>query len=302
VEWESSGDIDLTAQHQPHQGTFAKAELARSTAGAHDNVMEEALPVVSPSAASLALPPIAAAAILSPGRELWSKIFSIVTPLTFLGVVIVMTQPELVGATVIRGGDAAALIGGMAAVLMMLTTLSYGRKGFLDRTAGHVIDGLVFSFKAMGAVLPIAGFFFVGDSSTAGPILGVGAGAHVPSLLFELVQACSQFIPHSPVLVSLGVLLTGIITGIDGSGFAGLPLTGSLSAALAPLAHMPASTLAAIGQMGAVWTGGGTLIAWSSLIAITGFARVPVLEAVRVLFVPVVSGLVIATLVAVAVS
>jgi hypothetical protein len=124
----------------------------------------------------------------------------------------------------------------------------------------------------------------------------------VPSLLFELVQACSQFIPQSPVFVSFGVLLTGMVTGIDGSGFAGLPLTGSLSGALAPMAHMPAATLAAIGQMGAVWTGGGTLIAWSSLIAVTGFARVPVLEAVRALFLPVICGLIAATVVAIAIS
>ena len=40
-------------------------------------------------------------------------------------------------------------------------------------------------------------------------------------------------------------------------------------------------TLAAIGQMGAVWSGGGVLIAWSSLLAVTGFARVPVMDAVR---------------------
>ena len=62
---------------------------------------------------------------------------------------------------------------------------------------------------------------------------------------------------------------------------------------------MDAATLAAVGQMGAVWTGGGTLIAWSSLIAVTGFARVPVMEAVRMLLVPVVTGLVVSTFCAV---
>ena len=35
---------------------------------------------------------------------------------------------------------------------------------------------------------------------------------------------------------------------------------------------MDVAALAALGQMGAVWTGGGTLIAWSSLIAVAGFA------------------------------
>lgn len=303
TEWEFSGELYPGSEPDAHQGSFAKAELARSTSGAHDDTTDvgEAVPDLSSGAAVLTLPSMVDT-VFPPRRGMWSKVFSIITPLTFLAVVIVMTRPDLVGASVIRGGDAASLIGGMAAVLMMLTTLSYGRKGFLDRTASHIIDGFVFAFKAMGAVLPIAGFFFVGDSSTAGPILGIESGAHVPSLLFELVQACSQFIPHSPILVSFGVLLTGMITGIDGSGFAGLPLTGSLSGALAPMAHMPASTLAAIGQMGAVWTGGGTLVAWSSLIAVTGFARVPVLDAVRALFVPVVCGLIAATLFAVAIS
>ena len=50
-------------------------------------------------------------------------------------------------------------------------------------------------------------------------------------------------------------------------------------------------TLCAVGQMGAVWTGGGTLIAWSSLIAVAGFARVPVLALVRSLLLPVLAGL-----------
>jgi hypothetical protein len=51
--------------------------------------------------------------------------------------------------------------------------------------------------------------------------------------------------------------------------------------------------------MGAVWTGGGTLIAWSSLIAVAGFARVSVLETVRALLLPVLAGLFVATVCAV---
>lgn len=317
--WEAEGAIDETAQE--HQGSFAKAELARGTSGAFDDDGEareergggasarhvDAAPAlaalsIAPQAmggAALQMTPVAADVLID-RRELWSKVFALVTPLAFLAVVVVMMRPDMIGSGAIRGGDAAALIGGMAAVLMMLATLSHGRKGFLDRTAEHIIEGFVFAFKAMGAVLPIAGFFFVGDASTAGPILGIAAGAHVPSFLFELVQACSQMIPQNPLFVSFGVLLMGMITGIDGSGFAGLPLTGSLAGALAPMVHLPAATLAAIGQMGAVWTGGGTLVAWSSLIAVTGFARVPVLDAVRALFLPVVCGLVVATLAAVA--
>lgn len=312
--WDTQGMLGGEAQEE-HQGSFAKAELARGTSGTGGTLAAEdddgAPGAAEPVLASVSIGPLGqggaalqmaplAASVAIDRRELWSKVFALATPLAFLAVVVVMMRPEMIGSGAIRGGDAAALIGGMAAVLMMLATLSHGRKGFLDRTAEHIIDGFVFAFKAMGAVLPIAGFFFVGDASTAGPILGVAAGAHVPSFLFELVQACSQAIPQNPLFVSFGVLLMGMITGIDGSGFAGLPLTGSLSGALAPMVHLPAATLAAIGQMGAVWTGGGTLVAWSSLIAVTGFARVPVLDAVRALFLPVVCGLVIATLAAVA--
>ncbi|MEG0112788.1 MAG: hypothetical protein RR749_10365, partial [Comamonas sp.] len=113
-------------------------------------------------------------------------------------------------------------------------------------------------------------------------------------------KASQHLIPDSQLLVSFGVLLMGMITGIDGSGFAGLPLTGTLSGALGPASGMDVSALAALGQMGAVWTGGGTLIAWSSLIAVAGFARVNVLELARALLVPVVLGLIAAVFTAVA--
>jgi len=51
--------------------------------------------------------------------------------------------------------------------------------------------------------------------------------------------------------------------------------------------------------MGAVWTGGGTLVAWSSLIAVAGFARVPVFTIVRTAMLPVLTGLAASTIAAV---
>jgi hypothetical protein len=51
--------------------------------------------------------------------------------------------------------------------------------------------------------------------------------------------------------------------------------------------------------MGAVWTGGGTLIAWSSLIAVAGFARVPVFQMVQSSLIPVLVGLAASTIFAV---
>jgi len=241
-----------------------------------------------------------AAADAAAGSNGLARLFATVTPIVFLVLVACMLAPKLIrGLPDIKGGDAAALVGGTAALLMLAVAFAAEGKRAMNVVADHVIDGLVFAFKAMGAVLPIAGFFFIGASDTAGGILGLAPNAPAPGFLFEIVQASQHAIPHNHFLVAFGVLIVGMITGIDGSGFAGLPLTGALSGALGPAVKMDPSTLAAVGQMGAVWTGGGTLIAWSSLIAVAGFARVPVLDLVRILFVPVVAGLVVSTIAAV---
>jgi C4-dicarboxylate transporter len=106
-------------------------------------------------------------------------------------------------------------------------------------------------------------------------------------------------IPHNPFVAAFGVLIVGVLCGIDGSGFAGLPLTGALSGALAMGTSINPAMLAAVGQMGSVWTGGGTLVAWSSLVAVAGFAGVSAEDLVRKLFVPVVVAMIIATIFAV---
>jgi len=282
IRWEAGATLQSPAAHA---GTFDKAKLAEASPHA---------PLTSDKAVSAELH------ALPPEKERWSKLFAVLTPIAFLGIVAAMILPKFVaGMPEIKGGDAAALVGGTATLLLIVATLACERGRFLDVTADHIIDGFVFAFKAMGSVLPIAGFFFIGGGDTAGSILAVAAGAKPPSLLFELTQAAQAWIPHNHFFVAFGVLLVGMITGVDGSGFAGLPLTGALSGALAPTVGIDVATLCAVGQMGAVWTGGGTLIAWSSLIAVTGFARVPVLDAVRVIFWPVILGLAASTIAAV---
>ena len=199
----------------------------------------------------------------------------------------------------LKPGDAASLVGGVAAVLLFLAALVHDRGKFLETSAAHVVDGLVFAFKAMGVVLPIAGFFFIGNPDFAGPILSIAPDHKAPALLFDLVQAGQQHLPHSAIITAFGVLIIGMIAGLEGSGFSGLPLTGSLAGGLGPAIGMAPATLAAVGQMGNIWSGGGTLVAWSSLVAVAGFARVPVVELARRCFLPVVAGLVLATFFAV---
>ncbi|WP_117168079.1 hypothetical protein [Paraliobacillus sediminis] len=230
---------------------------------------------------------------------MWGKIFAVLVPVSMLLVMIFMVSTKLTGGRMggFEGGDGAAFIGGVAVILLLLSTFAFGQHRALDYISEHLIEGFVFAFKAMGPVIPIAGFFFLGSSDFAGSILSIG-DVDPPALLFDLVQSSQSFLPQSSMLAAFSILIIGIITGLDGSGFSGLPLTGALSGALANGTVDP-TTLAAIGQMGSIWTGGGTIIAWSSLVAVAGFCGVPVMELVRKNFGPVMIGLVVSTLLAI---
>ena len=241
-----------------------------------------------------------------PTTPAWiSNGFAIAVPLAYLALIIYLIVDVATSGTDegLKGGDAAALVGGIAAMTIFLASLAEGRHTFLERSAEHVVDGLVFAFKAMGVVLPIAGFFFIGNGDFAGRILGIAPDADgtvaAPAFLFDLVLQGESHLPQNAFLTAFAVLLIGMIAGLEGSGFSGLPLTGSLAGTLGPATGVEPATLAAIGQMGNIWSGGGTLVAWSSLIAVAGFARVSVIELARMCFLPVVAGLIVSTIAAV---
>ncbi|MFP5108305.1 hypothetical protein ACSU6B_16240 [Neobacillus sp. C211] len=232
-------------------------------------------------------------------KEKWGKIFAIIVPLAMLAVMIFMFQTKIGGGAGFEGGDGAAFIGGVATILLVLATIAFNRIHALDKISEHITEGFVFAFRAMAPVIPIAGYFFMGSGDFSGAILSLGEDAAKPGFLFDLIQAGQNYIPHSPFIAAFSILIVGIITGLDGSGFAGLPLTGALSGAIGPGSNIDPSVLAALGQMGAVWSGGGTLIAWSSLVAVAGFLQISPLELARKNFFPVITGLTIATILAV---
>lgn len=92
----------------------------------------------------------------------------------------------------------------------------------------------------------------------------------------------------------------GLLSGMDGSGFSGLPLVGSLSGALGTAANVDIHVLAALGQVAAIFAGGGTLAAWAfGVAADAGIAGVSPAALVRRNFIPVISGVVVASLLAV---
>ncbi|NMD97283.1 hypothetical protein HF877_18070 [Rhodococcus sp. BL-253-APC-6A1W] len=229
-----------------------------------------------------------------------AKAFAMLVPLAYLAFIVYLMLGKFTDVVPpLKGGEAAAIVGGIASLVLFAAAASTDKGGFLETTSDHLVDGLVFAFKAMGCVLPIAGFFFIGNPDFAAPILGLSSDATGPAILFDLVTSVQAHLPQNAFVTSFGILLIGLVAGLDGSGFSGLPLTGALSGALGPAVDVDPATLAAIGQMGNIWSGGGVIIAWSSLIAVAGFARVPVLDLARKCFLPVMAGLVLSTVFAV---
>ena len=229
-----------------------------------------------------------------------SKFFAVFVPVSYLVLIVYLVIASVSEAVRdLQGGDAAALVGGIALLTTFGAAFARNRGTFMETSAEHIVDGLVFAFKAMGVVLPIAGFFFLGNGEFSAQIMSLGEDATGPAFLYDLVVAGQGQLPASGMVTAFGILLVGLIAGLEGSGFSGLPLTGSLAGSLAEGAGVSSPTLAAIGQMGNIWSGGGTLVAWSSLLAVAGFARVPAVELARRCFLPVIVGLVVCTVFAV---
>lgn len=194
----------------------------------------------------------------SPTPKLFcAKLFAVLVPLVYLVFIVYLLLGKFTTAVApLKGGDAAAIVGGLAALILFAASATNDKRNFLETSSRHVVDGLVFAFKAMGIVLPIAGFFFIGNGDFSAQILGLGQDAKGPAFLFDLIAAAQSHLSPNPFVTSFAVLLVGLIAGLEGSGFSGLPLTGSLSGALGPAVGMDPTTLAAIGQMGNIWSGG----------------------------------------------
>ncbi len=311
TEWEAEadsgvGDPPSTGVQSDQKGTGSAGSLEPAPMGPLPAAREEAgtaTVVLVPPKTDVATRDVLQSADVSQSekeRHGTAKAFAMLVPLAYLAFIVYLMLGKFTEVVPpLQGGEAAAIVGGIASLVLFAAAASTDKGGFLETTSDHLVDGLVFAFKAMGCVLPIAGFFFIGNPDFAAPILGLSSDATGPAILFDLVTAVQAHLPQNAFVTSFGILLIGLVAGLDGSGFSGLPLTGALSGALGPAVDVDPATLAAIGQMGNIWSGGGVIIAWSSLIAVAGFARVPVLDLARKCFLPVMAGLVLSTVFAV---
>ncbi|MDH6371281.1 hypothetical protein CA600_00525 [Paenibacillus sp. VTT E-133280] len=226
-------------------------------------------------------------AVIPPTLKKW---LAILIPLLFLADVAGMFLLDL------QGGDATALVGGTAVFILVVVTLLAHRNKGLEQVTAYLIDGLTFGFKVFGPVIPIAAFFYLGDSAFA-ELFGKVLPAASQGIVNDLGVALAHNVPLNGAVGAVTATITGAITGLDGSGFSGISLAGSIGKLFAVATHSDAATLTALGQVSAIWVGGGTLIPWA-LIPAAAICGVSPFELARRNVKPVLIGLIVTTIVA----
>lgn len=210
-----------------------------------------------------------------------ARIMLLVTPVVFIIAIALIVVFE------IRGGDATAIITGAAMAVMTIGTLiQYSFSDALERIVDYVRDGFGFGMKIFAPVVIIGGFFFIGGSG----ISAILPGDYEQGVLMDWAWWLASKVPLTKFAVAPIVLIIGGITGLDGSGFSGLPLVGSMAMSFGNAVDLSIPVLGALGQSGAQWVGGGTCVPWA-VIPVAAMCGVDPGELARRNFVPVMCAL-----------
>ena len=113
----------------------------------------------------------------------------------------------------------------------------------------------------------------------------------------DLGVALAHLVPLNETIGAIIMTPVGAITGMDGSGFSGISLVGSI-AQMFSASIDSAPLLTALGQIAGIWVGGGTLIPWA-LIPAAAICNVSPFELARRNLIPVLTGLTVTTIVAI---
>lgn len=211
----------------------------------------------------------------------FAYLMAVVTPVAFIIDVVLMITFNIVG------GDATALVGGTAVIVMSIIVIGKGDiLASLDEITDMVKEGFIFAIKIFAPVIVIAAFFFMGSGGMAGKVLGEGT----PDILTDLGLFMANLVPLAKPPIAIMQALIGVITGLDGSGFSGLPLVGSLAHTFSLASGSKVETLGALGQIITIWTGGGTIIPWG-VIPVAAICNVKAADLARKNLIPVLCGM-----------
>jgi hypothetical protein len=225
--------------------------------------------------------------LLSEAAKKW---LAFIIPLLFALDVAAMSYLNL------QGGDATALIGGTSIFILIIIALLAHKNKSLEETTNYLIEGFQFGFKVFGPVIPIAAFFYLGDVGFL-KIIGEYLPKSSHGIVNDLGVSLAHVVPLNKEIGAITLAGVGAITGLDGSGFSGISLAGSIAKLFATAIGAGAATLTALGQIAAIWVGGGTLVPWA-LIPAAAICGVDPFELARRNLLPVAIGLVVTTVVA----
>ncbi|MBZ9635379.1 TRAP transporter large permease subunit [Clostridium sp. FP1] len=222
-------------------------------------------------------------------QSIGPKVIAIATPLAFIIDIIFITRLGLIGS------ESTALIGGTAAIIMIISSIVHTDiKTSLGEVTKYVKSGFTFGISIFAPIIIIGAFFFLGSENTATAILGNGASG----ILTDIGIYAASKVPLSKYSVIGIQTAVSTLLGLSGSGFAGLPLVGTLANTFSTAIVIDKEKVAAFGQIITIWIGGGTIIPWS-VVAAAGICKVEAYEVARKNFIPVTFGIVATVIMAI---
>lgn len=217
------------------------------------------------------------------------KIVSIITPLVFLLTIYLMFRYKL------KGGDAAALISGVSVIVMIFAVIVKNEfKNVLTTVSEYIKSGFIFGIKTFAPILIVGAFFFLGNEETSIKILGNEARGYLSDIGLYISNNISLS-KYSAIIIQA---ITSIISGLGGAGFSALPLVGTISKTLSSAVNIDTVNLASLGQIFAMWVGGGTITPWG-VIPVAAICKVDPLELSKKNIVPVFTGFAVTVIMAV---
>lgn len=226
--------------------------------------------------------------LVSPSLSPAACILAVLVPLAFLADIAAMLVFQL------RGSDATSMVSGTAVLLMCLGAVFRFREKPLEKITGYLTDGFLFSIRIFAPVIAIGAFFFLGGDGITWILGGkevteILGSATTGGIMNDWAVWLASHAPLNKYLIAAIQMIVGSLTGLDGSGFSGLPLIGSLARTFGTAVGASVPVLAAVGQITAVFVGGGTIVPWG-LIPVAAICNVSPLELARRNLIPVLIG------------
>lgn len=216
-----------------------------------------------------------------------ARFLAILTPLAFLADIIAMLVLDL------KGSDATSIVSGTAVLLMCIGAAAGFQKQALEKVTSYITDGFLFAIRIFAPVIVIGAFFFLGGDGI-GDILGTGTNH---GIMNDWAMWLAQHAPLNSYMAAFIQMIVGSLTGLDGSGFSGLPLVGSMAQTFGSAVSASVPILASLGQITAVFVGGGTIVPWG-LIPVAAICNINPMDLARKNLLPVFIGFLCTFLVA----